>query len=195
MKIQKYTIVAIWVFASGFCYAQQPKTISNAKIENQNDVLLLTSDQEQSALGYLNRNYPARFREVNALREARPKLYRQELSRAFREMRFSENLKEEDPERYNRLKEEKELEIESQRLAKKYQEAAGSEEKAQIEKDLKQVLEKAFESRQRNRKDEIAKLEEKLAELKKRNDERLANREEIIELRLHDLLDKKTLSW
>ena len=198
MKLWKYGFI---LFLMGLLFseaglAQRPRN-QRPGVPNRGkaDVLLLTPEQEKGVMEYFKNNYPDRLAEMENIKSRDPEQYNRQLSRAFREMRFAEQLKSEDPERYEQLKEEKRLENKSRVLARKYRETYDQAEKERIETELKGILEDAFKYRQMNRNAEIAQLEEKLRELREQNKERMENRDKIIELRLQELLDEKTLSW
>lgn len=198
MKLWKYgpVIFLIVLAFSDAGFAQRQRNPRPA-IPNRGkaDVLLLTPKQEKAVMEYCKNNYPDRLAEMENIKRTDPERYNRQLSRAFREMRFAEQLKTEDPKRYEQLKEEKRLENKSRILAKKYHETLDETEKTRIEIELKNVLEEAFKYRQMNRNAEIAQLEEKLKELREQNKERMENRDKIIELRLQELLGEQTLSW
>jgi hypothetical protein len=161
----------------------------------QPDVLFLTPEQEAEVLNYLKEMRPEQSEELLKWKDRRPEQYRRALSRAFREMRYVEDLKERDPELYKIVSQEKQLESQSQTLARQYRNTDDEKEKKRIEEDLMKLLDQVFDLRQMNYESEIERLEKRLAEAKERNVERLANKSEIVQRRLEELLELKSLKW
>ena len=183
----------IWLFSP--IYAQRregPKRLQNDQIET----LYLTPEQEKETLAYIERFYPDRADEIKLMKDKRPAIYIRGLSRAFREMRFLQDLESKDPEQYKQMIEEKNLEKESRLLGKKYRELPEGTEKDKLLEDLKGILERSFDLRQMNRQVEIDRLESRLQELKDQNKQRLDKREEIIQHRLSQIIgEKDLLEW
>lgn len=157
----------------------------------QQDVLYLTPEQEREAIEYIREVYPDRVENLLAIKERRPLLYRRFLSRGYREMRHLEELKEKDPERYDQRMEEKRLDEDARNLARQYRESDDESEKARLKDELKVLLDRIFDYRQRNRQFEIEKLERRLAELKETNQQRLDNKDEIVRRRLDQMLGRQ----
>ena len=162
---------------------------------SQPDVLYLTPEQEEEALAYIKKNQPDEFEELMVWKQTRAVRYQQLVSRAFREMRFLKNLKEKDPQKYERISRERKLNRESMRLAKTYRAAEGEEEKERLENEIAALLNELFDLRQMIRKEEIDKLERKLTELRQVNQKRLDNKEAIIQRRLTELLGDRSMVW
>lgn len=160
------------------------------------DILYLTPEQESETLKYIQEINPDKFDEVSTCKQIRPERYKRIMSRAFREMRFLKELKVKNPKRYERVLNEKKLDQESRELARQYRNTEDEAEKNQIKKELEALLYELFNLRQINRKDEIDKLEKKLSELKKINQKRLANKNEIVRMRLQRMLgEEKGMEW
>jgi hypothetical protein len=157
----------------------------------QQDVLYLTPEQEREAIAYIREVYPDRLENLLAIKERRPLLYRRFLSRGYREMRHLEEMKEKDPERYDQRMEEKRLDEDARNLARQYRESDDESEKARLKDELKVLLDRIFDYRQRNRQFEIEKLERRLAELKETNQQRLDNKDEIVQRRLDQMLGRQ----
>ena len=170
--------------------------LRQAQRQVQAEVLHLTPEQEEEVLKYIQQAYPDRAERLIRWKDLRPEAYKNALSRAFREMRFMEELKERNPERYARVSEEKLLESQSRELAQKYRQSDDDAEKEQLRKEMEDLLYKLFDYRQANRQDEIDRLEKRLAELKEATQERLENKTEIVERRLRELLgEQKGFEW
>lgn len=94
-----------------------------------------------------------------------------------------------------RAKKISELEVATESLGLKYQNADKSD-KSTIKADLKNKLNELFELRESNRKEEVGELENRLSELKKTLQERRDNKEEIVKKRMLELLgESKNIEW
>jgi hypothetical protein len=165
---------------------------------NQQEQILpkLTQDEEKAALEYLKEQNPEMALYLMNLRENRPMLYRRVLSRYAYEIRALHRIRESDPERYRRLLEEKKMEWESRMIVNRFRGAETEEEKQTIRMELKELLGRQFDLRQLNRIAEIQKLERRLEELKSQNEERMKNKEKIVDQRLNALLgDNEKFKW
>ena len=85
------------------------------------------------------------------------------------------------------------MEREIQQLARKLRRAEGSDEQARMETELDALLENAFEAKIQLQREEAEQLEERLAELRQKLDERAEARREIIERRKSELLGRRDL--
>jgi hypothetical protein len=160
------------------------------------DVLYLTPEQEDEVMTYLRENYADRLDELNELKKNRDILYKKKISQAYREMRFMKDLRERDEERYKRVADEKKLEKQVRQLVEKYLKTSDTLERNNFRRRIRELLNKIFDYRQMNRQDEIEKLERKLNELKEINEQRVANKDEIVDSRLNELLgEKPELEW
>lgn len=177
-------------------FSQEARRTQRVTRQSQPDVLHMTPEQEAEVLKYLKEVRPEQYEELERLKERRPEQYRRLISRAFREIRYMEELKEKDPDRFKVLSQEKQLERETQKLARQYRNSNDDEEKEQLLEELTKLLEKSFDLRQMNREFEIERLEKRLAEAKTANTKRLENKEEIVRLRLSQMLGKrKEFEW
>ena len=90
---------------------------------------------------------------------------------------YLERIKEQDPERYERLLKIKEL-------AEKYRQSESEAEKKRIEKKLRPLLDAELKAQQEDAKKKIAQLEKKLKEMKKILKKREQNWEEVVDYNL-----------
>lgn len=202
-KVILFTIGFSSVFAQDRLQTQNQQdkrragnVLRQAQRQAQPEVLYLTPEQEAEVLKYIQATYPDRAERLIKWKDLRPDDFKNALSKAFREMRFMEALKERNPERYARVSEEKLLESQSRELAQMYRQSDDDAEKERLRKEMEDLLNKLFDYRQVNRQDEMDRLEKKLAELKEANQERLENKSEIVERRLRELLGKqKGFEW
>jgi len=174
----------------------QRRRAQNLQRTVQQEILYLTQEQEDEALKYIRETYTDRAERLIRWKDVRPEAYKNALSKAFREMRFMEELKERDPDRYARVMEEKRLESQSRELAAAYRQSDDDAERERLHKEMEDLLSKLFDYRQINRLDEIDRLEKKLEELKAANQERLDNKAEIVQRRLKELLgERRGFEW
>ena len=90
----------------------------------------------------------------------------------------------------------KKLEKQVRMLIEDYWQTGDALKKDELRRAIWKHLNKIFDYRQMNRQEEIQKLENKLKELKEVNEQRLANKDEIVENRMNDLLgEKPELEW
>jgi len=193
--ITYYVVFLLFITVSVSVLAQERRPARRLQERAKPEVLYLTPEQEAEVLEYIREIYPERAKNLDLWKDLRSEQYRKGLSRAFREMRFMEALKEKDPDRYGRVAEEKRLERESRQLAQKYRKKEDEAEKTRLKGELESLLYEIFDCRQMNRKDEIERLEKRLTELRKANQERLASKEEIVQRRLDELLGEKGMEW
>lgn len=87
------------------------------------------------------------------------------------------------------------MEAETGELARMYQEAPDAVEKQKIKDTIRSKLEALFDLRQKDREQMIARMEKKMADLRRNLDEKKGRREEIIDRRLKDLTGDDPLAW
>jgi hypothetical protein len=179
-----------------WCIAQETPSLDEKRDLKKEDILYLTEDQENEVIRYLEKTYPDRIRDVINFKKRRPNLYKQAISRGFREMRRLGEIQATDPARFERILKERSLEKECRDLARSYNQSGDSAEKQKLRSQLLERLEILFDLRQTNRSEETASLENKRAELKKQNEKRLVNKKQIVEKRLEQVLgDTRDLEW
>ncbi len=175
--------------------AQREARTPQVQSRDRQDVLYLTSEQEQETITYLQKVRPEQSERLIRLKDLRPQQYRTFLSRAYREMRYMNEIKVNNPDRYERLRGEKQLESETQDLAAQYKRTNDDTEKEHIETEMLELLGRLFDMRQVNREEEIVRLEKRLAQLKEAQSERQSHKDEIVQRRLKELTGDKGLVW
>ena len=195
--IALFMTISLSMGVNGIVFGQETRRPQNLQRQRQTqpDVLFLTPEQEAEVLDYLKEMRPEQADELLKWKDRRPEQYRRALSRAFREMRYVQDMKERDPELYKIVSQEKQFDSQSQTLARQYRNTDDENEKKRIEDEVKKLLDKIFDLRQMNYEAEIERLEKRLAEAKENNAERLANKSEIVQRRLEELLSIKSLRW
>jgi hypothetical protein len=188
-------ISVLIVVCSQTLWAQKRPGWSDDRMKNQ-DVLYLTPEQEKEVMGYLRENYQDRLGELMELKKNSKLLYMKKMTQAYREMRFLKDLKDQDECRYKRVADEKKLEKQVRMLVEDYWQTGDTLKKDELRRAIWKLLSKIFDYRQMNRQEEIEKLESKLKELKDANEQRLANKDEIVETKLTDMLGgKPEMEW
>ena len=160
------------------------------------DILRLNPEQEADAIKYLAEYHQDQVKEIYIWKEKRPQAYQLAISRAYRQKRRLDGMKEDNPEQYKKFLEEKQMEAKSRTLAKQYQRSNEENERERIKEELSMLLDKLFEYRQMNRQLELERLEKRITELKINMSKRLEQKDQIIELRLKKLLGEgQILEW
>lgn len=189
-----YLLCLVIIFSATAAEAQNQRPLR--RNDGMQQVQSLTSAQEQEVLEYLKQQFPERLERLEDIEDNRPFLYRRTLARLYREMQTLKRVKDNDPERYEELLQERRLEVESLELAQQYKETEDESEKQKIKTRLQKLLYEIFDYRQLNRQKEIERLEKRLAELKEQNDRRQEMKEEIVERRLLQLTGQESvLEW
>lgn len=97
---------------------------------------------------------------------------------------------------YDRLVNEREMEVETLRLADEIRRMAEGELREERIAELRERLDEIFEMKQENRRQEMEQLQERLEDLQEKLEERERLREDVIERRLRQLLRmEEALNW
>jgi len=190
------SLSVLLVFQSIYASMGPRNDMRKSRLNYNHHMIRMTPEDENKTLEYLKSFDQDLYEELLSIKDSRPEFFRRTLSRIYREMHYLKRLKEEDPDRYENVLEEKKLEKTTKDLAKKYRKSEDRSEKEKIKAELNELLYKLFEYRQMNRQYEINRLEERLQLLKEDMEERVNNKEEIIENRLDKLIgDNDSLKW
>ena len=87
------------------------------------------------------------------------------------------------------------MEEEVGQISHAYREASDPAQKEQLRRDLRAKLEALFDLREKGRQEHIQRIQEDLAQLKATLDQRLKNRDQIIDRRLQELTESDGLRW
>ncbi|MCS7029317.1 MAG: hypothetical protein NZ519_11195 [Bacteroidia bacterium] len=104
---------------------------------------------------------------------------------------YYQDLKKQDPETFEKLTQEAELEKKSQEIAIAYNSTPDKQQKEELEKELREVLDELFELKIKNTEREILRLQGSVDELKKKLSDRRKNKEAIIQKRISILIHKE----
>jgi len=127
---------------------------------------------------------PVKYREVMAIKEKDEMLYTRVISDVARDMQFLGRMKDENPELFKCMVEEKALESSCHELLKSLRGNQDQAKVGRVKEELRKKLSRMFDLRQRAREEKIRHIERDIAELKQKQEIRKKNREKIIELRL-----------
>ena len=150
-----------------------------------------TRRKGMEAMNWLKEKDPKEFERLSALRQAdRPSFFK-EMHKVMKGF-----MKKNHPEIVKMHEQHKKSNQKIKKLADKYKKAATAEEKAKIETNLKQVLGKQFDSKQKLKFKEVKKLENRTNKLKESLETRLKNKESIIATRLKSITEgKEAVEW
>lgn len=104
---------------------------------------------------------------------------------------YYQDLKKQDPETFEKLTREAELEKKSQEIAIAYNSTPDKQQKEILETELRQTLEELFELKLKNTEREILRLQGSVEELRKKLSERRKNKDAIIQKRMSILIHKE----
>ena len=139
---------------------------------------------------------PEMVSKLKDLKVDAPVKYRAALKRALLEKRDLERLKENEPDLYKKRLRILELRAESFNLAENYRNAKSDGEKNRIKEEMRNVLSKQFDLKEKEKGQRIERLEEEIARLKEELKERKTHKEEIVERRMLDLFGESNyLRW
>jgi hypothetical protein len=151
---------------------------------------------EKEALEFLQIVAPFRVEEIKALKSINPPEFHERIVEILGVKHHLDFVKRNDPERYELMLQEAQMDQKSRQLSEQYRRTKTTEEKARIKLELRTLLDRLFDIREQNKQGEIKHLEEELARLKSTMAERRKNKSQIVTGRLEELLDEKSsLKW
>lgn len=160
----------------------------------------------QLLMQHWQKQNPEEFERMKKLREEDPQAFREELHRKLQEARKERGGRRMDGE-FGRPgagpggdfdpgnPQMKIAEDKIRDLAQAWRSAATDEEKQQVKADLVSALNQAFDLREQVRRERLAQMEKKLAELRSNIEQRSAQRQAIIDKRLGELTEDEKLVW
>ena len=140
---------------------------------------------------FMDEHFPRMILELDRLKESAPRRYDRRMDRVAPEMFRLMDIMKRDPHRATAMIRERQIGLQLQQLARRYQSADSDEERAKIRKNTRELASQEFDNRLERRKIEVRQLEMKLAELKGRLSEMESVREERIDSRTRELLERK----
>lgn len=139
---------------------------------------------------------PGRLEELERLREKDPARAREMMGRLFMEKRRMDELKEKDPEAYERRRNQAHLESEAKGLVGKIREGATDAEKAEAKKRLADIVGQLFEIQCEDYQGSIDEMLERAEQMRAKLEQRRAAKDKVVARRVEDLcVDPEVLRW
>lgn len=156
----------------------------------------ITPEKEREALDFLSVVAPFRLGDTKRLKSVQPQEYYRHISEVLSVKRRLDFVKRNDPEQYQLVLQETKMDQQSHNLAEQYRQTKNSEELNRLRAELRTLLGQLFDVRERNKQMEIQNLEKELNRLRNTMTERRKNKNQIVTLRLEELLEEQTsLKW
>lgn len=174
-EIRVYGLPTISIAGSNRLFKSEP-SVANRQLVNQLSQLAVELDQSE-----LSRAHADAMRAAQAA-AALPHLEMQD---------YWYGLRADDQDLFDDFVRERRLESEAVELSRSIRMLPSGNERLKIEAELRSVLDKSFELKQKNRQREIDQLEMRLEELRQMLSERESKRNEIIERRYRELIDPR----
>jgi hypothetical protein len=146
------------------------------------------SEEEKDELeAFLKKHFPERFEELSRLDETAPRIFNRAINQMLPQLLRLMHMEEDDPEEFPIRLEEVKLSFEVRGAMRRLRLASGPEERARLLPEVRGMLARKFDLRQRMHRAEIQKLEGRLAEAKAGLERREADKEKIIDRELEDV--------
>ncbi len=156
----------------------------------------LTEEQEAEVIAFNKQYLPTKFEQIMEIKEGNPQEYKKILSESYPVMLHLKKLQNKDKSLFDLIIQKEELDAQSMKLAREYNEAEDEDTKSLIENELGEILGKLFDVRQKEEKAKADKMEEELKKIRETLAEKDKNRDIIIQNRLDELTGKnKYLQW
>jgi hypothetical protein len=156
----------------------------------------ITPETEREALEFLAIVAPFRLEDTKRLKTVQPQEYYRNISEVLSVKRRLDFVKRNDPEQYQLVLQETKMDQQSHNLAEQCRRTKNPEEKNRLRIELKNLLTQLFDIREKNKQREIQHLETELNRLRNTMSERRKNKDQIVMLRMEELLDEQTsLKW
>jgi len=153
-------------------------------------------ERKDEVVRFIREHFPERAARLEELKRRDPEEFRKRRQELAGEIRRLLDLKEKDPATFRVQLEEMRLRDELQRLAREARGlAAGSRERQEAEKALRDAVRKSFELRQKVKEAELQELRKRLQDLEGSLSRRAERREQLIEERTQELLGSGTEDW
>jgi hypothetical protein len=144
---------------------------------------------------YATRFKPRQARDLENVRKGDPQQFKNQLSNFSYSAKELQQLKKSDPVRGVRREQMMELDAQAERLVDRYKEVSEAE-RAQVEVELTNVLSKVFDLRLEEERYQLEQQKKQVEQLQTRINERLKNRDRIVDRQMTTLLGiNELLSW
>jgi hypothetical protein len=154
----------------------------------------ISEETANEILEFYGKIEPESVKEIKKIKTENPKIYQDRLRHMEKEMRYMSRLQEEDPKRFEQALVLRKLEGVCNKLARQFRESTDDSEKSDIEKELRDKLVDLFEMKEQEKELEIERIMDRVDKMRQEIEERKANKDKIIELRLNELTGKEHLS-
>ncbi len=188
MRKKPLIVTAVLIFTLSFIFLVKTGVMAKPRPGNHPGMRVVSEEEERRFMGYLEKNDPEEFKIMKNLRIEKPNLYSKIISKGIREMHIIRKLEKKDPVRYERKKKILQLGKANRRLGREYRKCESAKRKEEIEKEIGKSLDKLFDLKQEENEYQIADVEKKLKELRKRNETRKKNKKKIINQRFNQII-------
>lgn len=147
----------------------------------------LSDEQLESVLEFVKQNFPERLGEITALRENNPDMFRRRAGRMFPRILQIMQRSERNPEAGALMLEEDRLGFQINRLVEQFFDTDDSDQIARTRRELRDLVARRFEVRQRQREMEVRRLERRLEAIRMQLQRDADRREERIDDALAEL--------
>lgn len=156
----------------------------------------LTEDQIAKMMEFAKEYFPTFYSHSQEIKDINPEEYKKLILERFPMIMELLGLKGKEPELFNVVVKNIEMEDKSGYLSMKYIESSDETEKANIERELKTLLAELFPLKQKEEKIKADKMEEEVKKIRELIEQREANKDTIIQDRLNELTGKNQyLKW
>ncbi len=156
----------------------------------------LTEEQEAEVIAFGKQYLPTKFEQIMEIKEEDPMQYKKILADSYPLMLHLKKLQNKDKTMFDLIIQKEELDAQSIKLAREYNEAGDEATKSRIESELLDVVGRLFDVRQEEEKAKADKMEEELKKIREALAEKDKNRNAIIQNRIDELTGKnKYLQW
>ncbi len=150
--------------------------------------------QKGEIQAFIQEFFPERAQRIASLRKRAPEIYRERRQRIVREAKHLMKMRQEDPALFLIHVDEIRSRYRVQELAKAWKEASADDRPA-IEKTLRETLNRVFDLRQETKAADLDRLLKRVEELRTSLEDRLEDREKLIEERLEKLTSEGQEDW
>lgn len=136
---------------------------------------------------FLEEHFPDRLAEMERFRETNPEGFRQQMGRMFPRVRRMMEMQRRNPEAAHVMLREQRLEFQIQSLVEQYFAATSDERISELRAEIREMVEKQFDTRLEMRELEIQRLERRLQAIRTQTELDREHREQRIEQQMGEL--------
>jgi len=150
----------------------------------------MSETDRKAVTNFMHEHFPRMEVEMDRLKAEAPLRYERRMERVAPEMRRLMAAKEKDPRRASVLIRERQMGLQLQQMATDYHAADDESAKERIRKSIRELASEEFDTRRERRNQEVRQLETKLDELKSRLAEMESVRDEMLDKRTREILER-----